>query len=132
MSITVGDATVQVVSAEVVGDTRDGLIRSIIQKYHTGLPYVSNVACDDGEYYGEWDSEAGLVFTDQCDTLTDEEMAYVVLHEVAHAFTGGGHNDNFYGVLTALIMSEGVSWKTAFQIEQVTPRVWEPYRRLTA
>lgn len=116
----------------VVGDTRDGLIRSIIQKYHTGLPYTSEVECEDGEYYGEWDSEAGLVFTTECDTLSDEEMAYVVLHEIAHAFTGGGHNDNFYGVLTALVIAESVPWPVAFKIEQLTPLIWESYRQLTA
>lgn len=116
----------------IVGDTREGLIRSIIQKYQPGLAYTTDAPCEPGEYYGEWDMDAGLVFTSECVSLTDEEMAYVILHEIAHAFTGGGHSDNFYGVLTALVIAENVTWKTAFRIEQVTPRIWEPYRRLTA
>lgn len=116
-------------AAEVIGDTRDGLIRSIIQKYHPGLSYTTGVSCDESDFFGEWDEDAGtLVFTTECDGLTDEEMAFVVLHEIAHALTHEGyHQARFYGVLTALVMSEGISWATAIRVEQVIPRLWEPY-----
>src|SRR5690349_19884168 len=117
--------------SETLGDTRDGLIRSIIQRYHPGLTYTCGVEVepDDTAYYGEWDEPTGgLVFTTECDTLTDEEMTFVVLHEIAHALVGGGyHQARFYGVLTALVISEGVSWQTAIRVEQVIPLLWEPH-----
>jgi len=113
----------------VTGNTRDGLIRSIIQKYHPGLSYSTGVSCSEEAYYGEWDEDSEmLVFTTECDGLTDEEMAFVILHEIAHSLTRDGyHQSRFYGVLTALVMSEGVSWATAIRMEQVIPRLWEPY-----
>lgn len=114
---------------EVVGDTRDGLIRSVIQRYHPGLTYITDAPCDEGEYFGEWSEDGGLlVFTTECNTLNDEEMAYVVLHEIAHALAHDGrHQERFYGVLTALVNSEGIPWPTAIRMEQVIPRLWEPH-----
>lgn len=113
----------------ILGNTRVGLIRSLVQKYHPGLSFCTDEPTEDDDYYGEWDEEAGmLVFTDACDDLTDEEMMFVVLHEIAHALTHDGcHQHRFYGVLTALVISEGVSWPTAIRVEQVIPRLWETY-----
>lgn len=128
-----GEAVTVVSDVEILGDTRDGLIRSLIQKYHPGLTYTTGVAVeeDDSAYYGEWDEGVGLTFTTECDTLTDEEMAYVVLHEIAHALTNDGrHQDCFYGVLTALVRSEGVSWPVAIRIEELIPLLWVPYADL--
>lgn len=124
------------VSEVIIGDTRDGLIRSLIQKYHPGLTYTTGVPVgeDDDAYYGEWEeSTNSLVFTTECDILNNDEMAFVVLHEIAHSLTHDGrHQDRFYGVLTALVKSEGVSWATAIRIEELIPRLWEPYLDLTA
>lgn len=129
---TVSGATI---SESIMGDTKDGLIRCLIQKYHPGLTYTTGVPVgeEDSLYYGEWDEDTGsLVFTTECDILSDEEMAYVVLHEIAHALAHDGrHQDRFYGVLTALVISEGVSWDTAIRIEELIPRLWERYAVLT-
>lgn len=116
-------------NADTFSNTRTKLIRAIIQRYHPGLTYLTDVDSHEDDYYGEWDERAGrLVFTTACDELTDEEMSFVVLHEIAHALTRDGHHQHrFYGVLTALVISEGISWPTAIRVEQVIPRLWESY-----
>lgn len=114
----------------ILGNTRDGLIRSIIQKYYPGLTYTTDVEVehDDTPYYGEWHESGGLIFTTECDTLCDEEMSFVVLHEIAHALCGDGyHQDRFYGILTALVIAEDISWPTAIKTEQMIPLLWEKY-----
>lgn len=108
-------------------NNRHELIDGIISKYRPGLPYIVDVVCADDEFYGEWDAEDGLIFTVECDDLTDAEFRYVVLHEIAHALTSGGHHDNFYGVLTALVVAEQVDWDIAVRIEQIIPRLWESH-----
>lgn len=113
---------------ETLGDTRDALIRSLIQKYHPGLTYTTGSYAEEDDYYGEWSDAGTLEFTTACDDLTDEEMSFVVLHEIAHALTHDGrHQQRFYGVLTALVISEGISWPTAIRVEQVIPLLWESY-----
>lgn len=116
-----------------VQSTREGLILELVHKYHPGLKVITGVEVnpDDTDYYGEWE-EGRLTFTTECDSLDDEELTYVALHEIAHALTESGwHRDAFYGVLTALVLSEGIAWTTVISIEQVTPRLWEGYRLLT-
>lgn len=106
---------------------RTEFIQSVIDKYHPGLEFITGVSCDDEDFYGEWDESAGLLtFTTECDSLSDEEMAFVVLHEIAHALTcDGRHQSRFYGVLTALVISENIPWTTAIRVEQVIPLLWE-------
>ena len=120
-----------VVRGDTCYDTMDGLIRSLIQKYHPGLTYVTGVPVDedDSAYYGEWSEDTNsLTFTDECDTLDTEELTYVVLHEISHALTGDGkHQERFYGVLTALVDAESVSWETAIRVEEMIPLLWERY-----
>lgn len=104
---------------------RDDLIRRIIEKYRPGLQYKTGVVAPEGDYYGEYEPDSGLVFTTECDNLSDTEMAYVVCHEIAHALTDTGHDANFYGVLTALVIAEEIPWSVAVFIEGIIPRLWE-------
>lgn len=126
MSIVSGEIVLPVIDSQRV------IIESLIEKYFPGLTYATGVPVDedDNAYYGEWTEvgDGSLIFTTECDTLSDEEMTYVVLHEIAHALTDNGcHQHQFYGTLTALVIAEGVSWDTAIKIEELIPRLWEKY-----